>query len=51
MQELVLLITGEPGSQCNIELQDESGINLNVTIDRMVIPPPPLDDVLEPHLC
>ena len=29
------MITGEPGSQCNIELQDESGINQTVTIDRM----------------
>ncbi len=40
MQELVQMISGEPGSQCNLELQDASGINQNVTIDRMVVPPP-----------
>ena len=34
--ELVLMVTGEPGSECNLELQDASGINQTLTIVRNV---------------
>jgi hypothetical protein len=36
--ELVLLVTGEPGSECTLELQDARGINQSVTIVRNVNP-------------
>lgn len=36
--ELVLMVTGPPGSDCTLGLQDASGINQTVTIDRMVVP-------------
>jgi hypothetical protein len=36
--ELVLMITGEPGSQCVLEIKDASGVDQFVTVDRMVVP-------------
>jgi len=36
--ELVLMITGEPGSQCVLEIEDASGVNQFVTLDRLVVP-------------
>ena len=36
--ELVLMITGEPGSQCVLEIKDASGVDQFVTVDRMLVP-------------
>jgi len=41
--ELVLMVTGEPGSECTLELQDARGINQSVTIVRNVNMPLDLD--------